>query len=206
MPRRAVPEIAHTSLTNHRILARPGEPWPEAAYRQTTPELPDLVHLNPVPGRPDHFPLLSLLDAYSELIDRKPEYRTSYLKVLSELEKSDPNHASVQFALGRRDLDAAAFDQAIGHFQRSLQLDPEQALAYGYLSQALAGRGDLIAAIAASDSALALDPYNTFLRKGLIDRLIAAQQYDRAKTEMEQYLKEFPEDSFMRQMQAIANQ
>lgn len=206
MPRRSVPEIAHTSLTNHRILARPGEPWPEAAYQQTTPELPDLVHLNPVPGRADHFPLLTLLDAYSELIERKPEYRASYSKVLSELEKSDPNHASVQFALGRRDLDASAFDQAIAHFQQSLQLNPDQPLAYGYLSQALAGRGDLTAAITASDSALALDPYDTFLRKGLIDRLIAAQQYDRAKAEMEQYLEEFPEDSFMRQMQAIANQ
>ncbi len=102
MPRREAPEIAHSSLTNHRILARPGEPWPEAAYRQTTPELPDLIHLNPVAGRADQFPLLSLLDAYSQLVDRKPEYRASYQKVLSELAKTDPNHATVQFAFGRK--------------------------------------------------------------------------------------------------------
>jgi predicted Zn-dependent protease len=150
--------------------------------------------------------LLSLLDAYSQLVDRKPEYRASYQKVLSELAKSDPNHATVQFALGRKDLEAAAFDDAVRHFQQSLQLKPDQALAYGYLSQALAGRGELTAAVAASDRAVALDPYNSFLRKALIDQLIAAQQYDRAQAAMEQYLETFPEDSFMRKMLAIAKQ
>lgn len=206
MPRREAPEIAHSSLTNHRILARPGEPWPEAAYQQTTPELPDLIHLDRVPGRNDQLPLLSLLDAYGELIDRYPEYRAPYQKVLSELEKSDPNHANVQFALGRRDLEAKAFDDAVRHLQQSLQLNPEQALACGYLAQALAGRGDLPGAIAASDKAVALDPYNPVLRKTQIDELIAAQQYDRAQAAMEVYLDMFPEDDFMRKMLALAKQ
>jgi predicted Zn-dependent protease len=125
---------------------------------------------------------------------------------LSELEKSDPDHAPVQLALGRRDLKAGAFNEAISHLQRSLQLESEQPMAYEYLSQALAGRGDMAAAVEASNNALALDPYNIFLKKGQIDRLIASQQYDRAKTAMEEYLKEFPEDTFMRQMLAIANQ
>ncbi len=108
--------------------------------------------------------------------------------------------------LDASDLEAAAFDDAVRHFQQSLQLKPDQALAYGYLSQALAGRGELTAAVAASDRAVALDPYNSFLRKALIDQLIAAQQYDRAQAAMEQYLETFPEDSFMRKMLAIAKQ
>ncbi len=206
MPKRSTREIAHTSLTNHRILVRPGEAWPEEAYQQTTASLPDLIHLNRVPGRTDDIPALSLLEAYLEISDRLPEYLPSYLKTLSQLEQSDPNHASVQLALGRRDLKAGELEKAIDHFQHSLQLDPQQPMAYTYLSEALAGRGQITEAIAASDKAVALDPFNGLLQRGLIDRLIAGQQYQRAEAAMEQYVKEFPEDDFMRKMLAMAKE
>ena len=50
MPKRDVRVISHSSITNHRILARPDEPIPESDFHQTTAALPDLIHLNPVPG------------------------------------------------------------------------------------------------------------------------------------------------------------
>lgn len=56
MPERNVPEIAHTSLTNHRILAHPGEPWPDEAYQSDAPSAPDLLHIDRVPGRTDEVP------------------------------------------------------------------------------------------------------------------------------------------------------
>jgi predicted Zn-dependent protease len=45
-----------------------------------------------------------------------------------------------------------------------------------------------------------LDPFNATLRKTLIVQLIQAKDYTHAKTEMEDYVKRFPQDSFMRQM------
>ncbi len=44
MPKQALQLITHSALTNHRIIARPDEPLPAAAFHQTTPALPDLVH------------------------------------------------------------------------------------------------------------------------------------------------------------------
>jgi hypothetical protein len=104
MPQRQTQGIAHTSLTNHRILARPGEPWPEEAFEQTTPQLPDLIHLNRVRGRADDLPGVSLLEAYREIAERDPAYADAYKRTLNALEQKDPEHAPVQEALGKRDL------------------------------------------------------------------------------------------------------
>jgi len=55
-------------------------------------------------------------------------------------------------------------------------------------------------AIAVLQKASELDPFNATLRKTLIVQLIQAKDYTHAKTEMEDYVKRFPQDSFMRQM------
>ena len=51
MPKRDIQVISHSSATNHRILARPDEPFPDVAFHQTTASLPDLIHINPAPGQ-----------------------------------------------------------------------------------------------------------------------------------------------------------
>ena len=206
MPKRSVQQTAHTSITNHRIIARPGEPWPDAAFSQTTPTLPDLVHVNRVPGRGEEIPATSLLEAYREISERKPEYLAPYRKLLDDLEQRTSDDTSVQLALGRRDLQSGEAQRAIEHLEHSLQLDPQQPAAYGYLSLALQQRGHNLEAIAASEKAVSLAPYNPLWQKALIDQLIAGQQYVRATAAMESYLKEFPEDGMMRQMLVMAKQ
>jgi tetratricopeptide (TPR) repeat protein len=201
---RNTPQLSHTSLTNHRILARPGEPWPEEAFHQATPELPDLIDLNRVPGRDP--PELSLLEAYREIAQRKPEYTESYRKALSQLEQISPENSIVQQALGRRDWENGANNQAIEHLEHALRLDPGLAAAYSYLSEALAQQGEIDNAIKASEKAVTLEPYNALYQKALIDRLIAGRQYDEAVAAMQQYLNLFPEDTFMRKMLEIAKQ
>jgi len=206
MPRREASETAHTSLTNHRILIRPGEPWPDEAFEQTTPGLPDQVHLNRVPGRSDDPPAIVLLEAYREIAERKPEYLPAYEKTLSELEQTEPDRAVVQLALGRRDFKSGDLRQAILHLQRAVQLDPQQAQAYSYLSEALAQTNRVEEAIAASEKAVSLDPYNSLYQKALIDQMVAAKQYEKALGAMEHYLELFPEDTFMRDMLKLAKQ
>ena len=125
MPQREATETAHASLTNHRILKRPGEPWPEEAYQLNGASLPDLVHLNRVKGERDEIPALTQLEAYREIAERKPEYADSYQRVLDELEQSDPEHAEVQRALGKRELDRGNLQEAVVHLRRAMQLDPE---------------------------------------------------------------------------------
>ena len=91
MKKRDVQEISHSSITNHRILIGPDEPFPEIAFQQSTPALPDLIHLNPAPGKKGvPPPALTLLQAYGELIGKHPEYTDRYFAVLNQLEHSDP--------------------------------------------------------------------------------------------------------------------
>jgi Flp pilus assembly protein TadD len=206
MPQREATETAHTSLTNHRILIRPGEPWPEEAFQLTSASLSDLVHLNRVSGESDEVPQLALLEAYREVSERKPEYAASYQRVLSELEQTDPDHAEVQQGVGKRDLDNGDLQQAVIHLRRAIQLDPDLGLTQAYLSEALAQLNQLNEAIDASEKAVSLDQYNPLFRKALIDRLIAAKRYDKAIAAMELYLDLFPEDSFMRKMLDLAKQ
>jgi hypothetical protein len=206
MPLREATETAHTSLTNHRILARPGEPWPDEAFQQTTEILPDLVHVNRAQDGSTELPALVLLEAYREIAERRPEYLAAYQRTLGELERTNPDVAVVQLALGRRDLTNGEIKQATLHLERAVELDPNRGLGFFYLSEALSQQVQLEDAIVASEKAVSLDPYNSLFQKALIDRLIAARKYDKALAAMGHYLQLFPEDSFMRNMLEFANQ
>jgi hypothetical protein len=204
MPQREGQAIAHTSLTNHRIVARPGEPFPDAAFTMTTPDLPNLIHLNALPGEPAAPPPITLLSAYSQLQDQSPTYRDAYLRTLDGLERSDPRNPIVLAALGHRALAAGQLDPATAYLQQSLQRDPAQSAVYADLSAIAAQKGQPAEAVTLQQKAVTLDPYNMPLQKTLVLRLIDARQYPEAQSAMEKYLALYPEDDFMRKMLDIA--
>jgi len=205
MPKRDVQVISHSSLTNHRIPARPDEPFPDFAFHQTTAALPDLIHLNPTPGRKDSpLPPLTLLQAYGELMDQKPEYAARYEAVLSELERTDPNHALVQAALGRRDLRTGKVKDAEAHLRRALEIGSPQATTYSDLADVLTKLDRPSEAVPLLQRAIQIEPYTPTLQKTLVVRLIQLKRYPEAEKAMESYVAQFPEDSFMRQMLARA--
>ena len=209
MPKRDIQVISHSTATNHRIVARPDEPFPDVTFAQTTAALPDLIHLNPAhhpasgqqAGAP---PLLTLLQAYGELAENKPEYVSAYLKVLSELEQTQPNDPLVQAALGRRDLKNGNFASAALHLRRSLASRPTVATTNADLADALSHLGQTAEALPVIQRAIQLDPFNPVTRKMLVVNLISAKQYPEAKDALEAYLKIFPQDDFMRKMLARA--
>jgi hypothetical protein len=204
MPKRDIGVISHSSATNHRILARPNEPFPDITFQETLPSLQDLVHLNPAPGqektRP---PPLTLLEAYGELAANHPEYVQPYLKVLNELEKTQTENALVQAAIGRRELKNGNFEAAADHLRHALQLRP-QATTYADLSEALSKLNRADESISPLEKAVEMDPFDPVMQKSLIVRLIQLKQYPQAQTALEHYLEVFPQDSFMRQMLARA--
>jgi len=200
MPRRDVPENAQTSLTNHRIRARPGEPWPDSAFGQSIADPPGLVHLNRVPGHADPLPPESLLLAYSEIGERLPEYASLYLKTLGALQQANPDSGPVQLALGYQALRDGQLPKALEHLRRAIELDPQVALSYAYLSEALKQNNEIDAAITAIEKAVRLEPYNPELQKALIDRLLAARQPKKAETALQHYLEVFPQDGSMREL------
>jgi Tfp pilus assembly protein PilF len=205
MPKRDIQVISHSSATNHRIVARPDEPFPDVTFRQTTALLPDLIHLDPAPGQESvPLPLLTLLAAYGELGETRPEYVAPYLKVLDQLEQTRADDPLVQAALGRRDLKKGEFQTAAGHFRRALQSNPPAASTYADLADALAHLGQTADALPLIEKAIELEPFNPVTRKMLVVRLIETRQYAKAQEALEHYLEVFPQDDFMRAMLARA--
>ncbi len=210
MPRRPIAAISHTSATNHRILARPDEALPDAAYPKTSPEMPGLVEVdgdaqNPVPT------LRTRMLAYRAMMDKsaaseQSEFATDWRDALAKLAQTDSEDAAVETNLGHRDLLDQQYAGAINHLKHALSLDVQQPEAWVDLSEAQSKSGDMASAIQSAQQAVALDPYAAPLQKTLIARLIDAQQYDQAVAAMKQYLARFPEDDFIRKALAIAEQ
>src|ERR1700719_1473503 len=105
MPKRDLREISHSMLTNHRIIRDSGEPYPDRAFHITTPALPDLVHLNALPGQKEvPLPSITLLQAYGQLIGAHPEYRERYIALVEKLRRSAPDDIAVLEAFAYRAL------------------------------------------------------------------------------------------------------
>ena len=205
MPKRDIGVISHSTATNHRILARPDEPFPASTFQQTIPSLPDLIHLNPAPGKKDTPPpLLTLLDAYGELAANHPEYVAPYLKVLDQLEQTQPENALVQAALGRRELKKGNYQAAANHLRHALKLGSLQASTYADLSEAMAQLNQSADSVPLLEKAISMDPFNPIMQKQLVVRLIQLKQYTNAEAALKHYLEVFPQDPFMRQMLARA--
>jgi tetratricopeptide repeat protein len=204
MPKRDIRVISHSTATNHRITARPDEPFPDEAFSQTSAAMPDLIHLDPAAGDAAVPSALTRLQAYADLAKKKPEYAASWLRMVNEQEGANPENPIVQAALGHRDLEAHKLPAAIAHLQHALQLDPAQTEAYVDLSEAYDQSGQAEEAIVAARKAVTLDPFVAALQKTLAFRLINGKHYDEAQGAMEAYLEKFPEDDFMRKMLAMA--
>ena len=200
MPKRDVRLIAHSALTNHRIVARAGEALPEAAFHQTTPDLPDLVYLNrSATTDRASLPPVVLLQAYGELMDRYPDYRTQYFAVLDNLSKTAPDQPLVQAALGRKALVAnESTDSAVEHLTHAIQLGFTAPTVYQDLAEALVRSGREAEAVDTLRRGIDVAPFTPVLYKLLALRLINLKRYPEAQKALERYVELFPEDDFVR--------
>ncbi|HEY9127793.1 MAG TPA: multiheme c-type cytochrome [Acidobacteriaceae bacterium] len=204
MPTRQETSISHTSLTNHRIVARPGEPYPAKAFQMTTTSLPDLIYLNDSTGSASSLSPVSRLKAYQQLREQNASYEASYQKTLRELSVSMPGDATVQAALGHEAVKRQQWSEASDHLQHALKAGPDQSSVYADLSTVADAEGNAAEALAWQQKAVSIAPHNEALNKALILRLIDAKEYAEAEADMKRYVEEFPEDDGMRRMLAIA--
>lgn len=129
----------------------------------------------------------------------------AYLRILGQLEQTQPNDPLVQAALGRRDLKKGDFASAVGHLRLAAKNHPAVATTYTDLADALSHLGQAEEALPLIEQAIQLDPFNPLSRKMLLVNLIHAKQYAKAQKALEDYLEIFPQDDFMRQMLNRAN-
>lgn len=202
MPRQNLHGIAHSALTNHRIIAYPGEPFPQVTFHQTTSVLPDLVHVDAIPGT-ENEPVnpMVLFQAYGELMQTHSSYLPQYNKLLTEVIALKPDNALVLSSEARRELLAgtpAAFAAATRLMARSITAGSRLATDYNLYAKLLARSGNNEGAAAVLKQGIALHPYSTQLYESLA--VVYSRSGDRAQAlqTLEEELRMFPEKASIR--------
>ena len=196
MPKRPVTGISHSALTSHRIVRLPGQPLPERISRTTAAGPTGLIYWNK-PAKAQPLSPVVRLTAYGELMDRAPELREHYLTALEEARSTTPHHPLVLAALGRKAL-RERNAQSVDLLRSALAAGSTTPTTFLDLAEALSRDAKLEEATETLKRGLELEPYSKDLRKSLILRYIAAKEYALARNAMQEYLRFFPEDSFMR--------
>jgi hypothetical protein len=166
MPKRKVLAVSHAALTNHRIVARAEEPFPQAAYHMTTPALPDLVQLSARPGSSSAPSPLVLLQAYRQVMLSHPEYRPRYWALARQLQKTLPNNVVVLQALADLSLqqhDSNGLNAAIQFLSQALNQGSNAAADYEELGKLLLVAGRPTEAAQVLRQGTSLIPYDPVL-------------------------------------------
>jgi predicted CXXCH cytochrome family protein len=195
MPKREVQTIAHAVLTNHRIVAQAEEPYPDAAFHKTSPQTPDLVHLNAVPGKRDEAisPLL-LLQAYGQLMTPNPEYRGRYFALAKQLESGNPNNIDVLEALAALALEQKDNDKAIRYLDGAVKNGSKSPQTYEQLANLLVGTRRFAEAVNLLETGIKLMPFDALLYRLLGVSYLSLGRNEEARKLLRQAVEIFPQD------------
>jgi hypothetical protein len=202
MPKRNVEVIAHSALTNHRIIADDTEPYPEMAFHLATPETPDLIHLSAIPDNQRH-PIspLTLFEAYSELRDSAPVYRRHYETLLDQLAKQEHNNIPVLEALARRAMQQAnpeGDSDAIKYLSKAVNSGSRSPDDFQALAALLARAGRLDEAIDLLRRAIRVAPFESDLYLSLAKAYLIGHKPDEAAETLRGAIKLFPQNGEVR--------
>jgi tetratricopeptide (TPR) repeat protein len=201
MPKKPVAGIPHSDDTNHRIVRRAGQPLPDIAFEQPTPDLPGLLCIDkPQEEASNPIPPLTKLLAYGEVVVQNPDLRPYYLEVLEQLSKSAPNEPLVLGALGHKALTEKDYGRAADYLSRALQAGEEYPTTFLYLGEALLRAGRVEEAARFLERGVAVWPYAAQIQKSLIVSYVTMKDYARAQQALQRYVELFPGDTFMREM------
>jgi hypothetical protein len=201
MPKRDVKVISHSVLTNHRIVAQAEEPFPDVAFHMTTPQLPDLVHLSASPARQKAPPLLTLLQAYGQIMLAHPEYRIRYWSVAEQLKPLQPDDVHVLEALAdealqkRTPSEAALATQYLEAAVRHGATNSADFEKLSELLQAANRQGDAVHALR---QGMELAPYDAELYRHCSTIYFALNKVQEACEVAEKGRQRFPQDDAIR--------
>jgi tetratricopeptide (TPR) repeat protein len=207
MPRKGVAGIPHSDDTNHRIVRRPGQPYPDYAFEGSDPDLPGLVCINrrgedatqPIP------PLIKLL-AYNEVMlsKRLPEATRYFLELLEQLKTSAPDEPVVLAFLGRKAMAGQDYDKAVQYLTRAIERGADYDTTYLDLGEALSKMGRVEGSAEVLERGVATWPFSADLQQALVLRYMALDRIPQMLDALRRYLRLFPEDAIAREALAGA--
>jgi hypothetical protein len=205
MPRKGVAGIPHSDDTNHRIVRRAGEPFPDYAFEKSDPDTPGLVCVNrrgEDAAKP--IPLLTKLLAYNDaMMTKKPEMARYYLQVLEQLQKSAPDEPLVLLCLGRKALSEGDNAKAAQYLRRAVERGTDYEGTYLDLSKALTNMGRLEESAQVLEKGVAAWPFSADLQQALVLCYMKLERFAEARQALKRYVALFPGDAIARQ--ALAN-
>jgi hypothetical protein len=205
MPKRTVTTITHAALTEHRIITRPDEPYPEEAFEPGDSSAPGLLHLTAGPGsHTGNTPAISLFQAYAGLVhDGHNEFKAQANDWLDRFARQFPGNPVVLSALARRAMGTGkpeGADEAIRDFTSAIEAG---AAAEDYLL--LAGLYDKkkqnAEAIAVLQKGMRANPYVREFSESLAVQYMALGQYREASAAIRKGMDLFPDDVMLRFLQ-----
>ncbi len=207
MPQRGVAGIPHSSDSNHRIVRRAGEPYPDYAFEVSDPDIPGLVCTNRR-GEDAHkpIPLLTKLLAYGDAMQsKKPEMTRHYLEILEELRQAAPEEPVVLAALGRKALADQDNEKAVEYLTRALEKGADYDSTYLDLAEALTRLGRLEESARVLERGVTTWPFSAEIQQALVLRYMKLEQFPQARQALQRYVALFPEDAVAREALVRAN-
>ena len=161
MPQQPSENIAHSSLTDHRILRTQSE----------TPAVPqgglsaplDLIYDTKASDKGETQNLRDLALAYAQVVSQYPEYGEKGMQTLERAAAALPADSEVQATYGKVLLIARPRERelAIQALQRAIDAGSKSAEVRTQLARLRLRQGDVTAAVALFDESIRLDPYFT---------------------------------------------
>lgn len=201
MPKRDVPVIAHAVLTNHRIVAQAEEPYPDAAFHMTTPQMPDLVQLSAIPGKRDEpVSSLMLLEAYGQLMTPNPQYRARYFALAKQLEASDSSNVVVLEALAALSMEQKNDDATVRYLDSAVKHGATSPQTYEQLAGLLVRLGRYQEAADVLELGIKQMPYDAMLYRLLGSSYLSLHMNSEAAALLQQAAQIFPQDEVLRKL------
>lgn len=202
MPRQRLGLIAHSALTNHRIIRDAHEPFPKGVLDRQAAGPDGLIELDaPEGGSPSSPSPLTVLAAYEQVLPTHPEYQSRFDRLLERVAKEQPDNPRALAMLARRKLETVGPEsapQVIRLLSRAIERGSTWPPDYLLLGDLLERLDNPTEAVRVLQAGLTLDPYVPSFYRLLAqaDELLGRRKKERAILEVGS--QRFPEDKWMR--------
>ncbi len=193
MPKKAVANLGHSALTDHRLLRVPTENPPAGAPRGESAE--DLIYRTKPPREPAAKPdLRALALAYYQVSQIRPEFQQRGFQVLEQASRELPGDAEVQGAYGLVHLMArpGSYVESAQALQKAIDAGSKSVEVQTRLAKLRLQEGNVAAALQLYEKAIAADPYYTPAYFGLAYLYVATHDGESAAETLEKILKYDP--------------
>ena len=199
MQRQPALTVSHSTLTDHRILRTPGEPYPESAFKAA----PDtgFIHVNQVPGESSNIPPATLLRAYrQELIRGRLEYKDYYFSLLDRLTKENNKDPFVLSAIAQKASSDGDLSKAVSFATQVIDEGSTSSYDYLLLDSLLTRTGNTAGSIELLKRAISVSPYEQSFYENLALRQFSSGNTAEGVATIQRGLELFPEDTVLREM------